>query len=54
LRGSWLLLLPIFCDFRVEKVTLVTDEGPPYPPKRLAESQRVSSSASLGKTTAQP
>jgi len=35
-------------------MTLVRDEGPPHPPKRLGVSCQVSLSASLGKTPAQP
>jgi len=35
-------------------VTLVGDEGPSHPPKRLGESRQVSASASLGETPAQP
>ncbi len=45
--GVWRVVSSLLQISNVEKVTLVADEGPLHFPKSLAESWRVSSSASL-------
>jgi len=55
--GGFGVLQAFFSKFRqfpAKRVTLVGDEGPPHSQKRLSESRRVSLSASLGESPAQP